>query len=240
MRRLVDRATARRVDASVAVSEAVARALIAAGARSERVRVVPNGVDVDALERLASAPFAGALPDGSGPLVVCTARLEPVKGVEYLLRAVALLPDVRLAIAGDGSLKADLRKLATSLGVADRTSFLGHVSPVAPLLATASVVVLPSLSEGMPMVSLEAMALSRPVVASSVGGVPEVVGDGSSGLLVPPCDAVRLAEAIRAVTHDLETAKRMGALGREQVEARFTARHMASGYVALIEELTRG
>lgn len=234
-RRIVDRATASRVDAYVAVARAVASALIADGAPADRVHTIPNGIDIEALNALASQP-APPFPRGR-PLVVCAARLEPVKGVEYLVRAAISLPGAMIVIAGDGPLEGRLREVAVALGVTECVAFLGRVSPIAPLLAAADVVVLPSLSEGLPMVALEAMALARPVIATRVGGVPEAVEDGVTGLVVEPCDPIALAGAIRKLTADPALARTLGEAGAVRAKERFTAERMVDGYAALITDL---
>ena len=234
-RRLADRATASRVDAWVAVAGAVASALVAGGAPRERVHTIPNGIDIGALRAAAAHGAAPIATDGA--LVVCAARLEAVKGVEYLVRAAAQLPDATVAIAGDGPLAGRLRELAVALGVSDRVHFLGRVSPSAPLLAAADVVALPSLSEGLPIVALEAMALGRPVVATRVGGTAEAVEDGVTGLLVEACDPAALAGAIRRVLGDAKLAAAMGEAGAKRAEERFTSATMVEAYAALVAEL---
>ena len=235
VRRLMDRATASRVDAYVAVASAVASALISDGAEVERVHTIPNGIDIEALRALAAEPVP-QLPPGH-PLVVCAARLEEVKGVEYLVRAAADLPEAVVAITGTGPLDSHLREVAVALGVAERVTFLGRVPLVAPVLAAADIVVLPSLSEGLPTVALEAMALARPVVATRVGGTPEAVEDGVTGLLVEPRDPAALAGAIRRLAADPEFARALGEAGAARAEERFTSARMVDGYAALIADL---
>ncbi len=234
-RGLVDRATASRVDAYVAVAEAVAVALVAGGAPPECVHAIPNGVDIDALRASGSEPLP-PMPAGR-PLIVCAARLEPVKGVEFLVRAAVRVPGATLAIAGDGALEGRLREIAVALGMAGRVAFLGRVSPIAPLLAAADVVVLPSLSEGMPLVALEAMALGRPVVATCVGGIPEVVEDGVTGILVEPRDPQALASAILRLVARPQLARALGEAGEAHVRARYTIACMTDAYVSLIASL---
>jgi glycosyltransferase involved in cell wall biosynthesis len=235
VRRFADRATASRVDAYVAVAAAAAAALIADGAPAERVHTIPNGIDVDALRAQAGEPVP-QLPAGR-PLVVCAARLETVKGVEYLVRAAEDLPGATVAITGTGPLEESLREIAVTLGVADRVVFLGRVPYTAPVFAAADVVVLPSLSEGLPTVALEAMALARPVVATCVGGTPEAVQDGVTGLLVEPCDPAALAGAIKRLADDPQLARALGEAGAARVEERFTAAVMVDSYAALFADL---
>lgn len=236
-RRWADRATRREVEAYVAVSVAVAEALVRHGAQSERVHVIPNGVDLLALQAAATARIEHPLPTGEGPLVACIARLEPVKGVEHFVRAAALLanthPDARFAVAGAGAEESRLREIAVAARMQGRFVFLSRVSPIEPLLAAAAIVVMPSLSEGMPMVALEAGALGKPVVASAVGGLREVIDNGETGILVPPADPVALAGAIGTLLHDPARAEAMGLAACERVEERFTLERMTAQYLDL-------
>lgn len=237
LRRFADRVVAPPADAIVAVADSVAKALVAGDAPEEHVLVIRNGVDVAAIADAAREPFTASRLDH--PLVVCVARLAPVKGVEHLVRAAPLLPGVSFAIAGTGPEESRLRELASALGVSDRVSFLGYVNPVAPLLASADLVVLPSLSEGLPMTALEAMALARPVVASRVGGLPEVVESCETGLLVKAADQRALVRAIKKVLGDAELARSMGEAGRARVEEHFTEERMSRAYVELFAGLAR-
>ena len=140
-------------------------------------------------------------PLPGAPRLAIVGRLIPIKGHDTLLRALAAvradLPGVTLEIAGDGALEAELRATVTRLGLDDLVTFLGHVPQVAAVFERAEVVVVPSLGEGFGMVALEAMERGRPVIASAVGGLPEIVDDGRTGLLVPVSDVDALAEAIR-------------------------------------------
>jgi len=236
-RRVADRATSRQPDLYIAVSGAVAAGLDADGAPAWRIRVIPNGVDIAALTASAAiAEDAPDLPTGR-PLVVFAGRLEPIKGVETIVRAAQRLPDVTVAVVGDGPLAAELRELANELGVADRVAFLGRVPSVPPILAAADVVVLPSFSEGMPLVVLEALALARPVVASRVGGIPEVVEDGVTGLLVEPGDPEELAVAIERLVKDPALARSLAEAGARIARERYDVGIMRAAYVEAIATL---
>jgi len=240
LRDAVDRAGRGRVDGYVAVSDTVRDALIARGVPATDVVVVRNGVDVAELRGAAAAPPPPGTPR-EPPLVGVVARLEPVKGVESFVRAVAELasehPEARFVVGGSGSQERALRDLAAELGVQDRITWLGIVRPAAPLLATFDVVVVPSRSEGSGIVALEAMALARPVVATVVGGLPEVVVDGETGLLVAPRDHVALARAVGALLSDPARARALGEAGLRRVETEFTVERMVAGYLALYERL---
>lgn len=245
VRALVDRMTTRGVDAYVAVSSAVAAALARRGVNAGLIVTIHNGVDPAAIAlagaRTLDPAVEGRLPSGEGPLVLCVARLAPVKGVEHFVRAAALLarthPDARFAVAGAGSEEGRLREITVAAGLSERLAFLGNVSPIEPLLAKASVVAMPSLSEALGLVALEAGALARPVVASAVGGLVEVVDNGITGILVPAADPVALAGGIGTLLHDSGRAFAMGEAGRERVEREFGLERMIGAYLNLYAEL---
>ena len=139
-------------------------------------------------------------PTGS-PRLLCVGRLVPIKGHDVLLRAFAqardAVPGLELQLAGSGPLEDDIRRRAEELRLGESVRFLGLVSPIEPLLEAAGIVVVPSLGEGFGMVALEAMERGRAVIASDVGGLPEIVVDGETGLIVPRADHDRLAAADR-------------------------------------------
>lgn len=239
LRRTADRATLGRVDAFAASAPPIAVELRALGAAAERIRVIANAIDADAIRAAGQKPLPEGFP-AEGPVVACVARLETVKGVEHLVRAMADVPRVTLALAGVGSLEAPLRSLAAALGLGDRVRFLGWVPDAVPVLRAATVVALPSLAEGLPLVALEAMALGRPVVATAVGGTPEAVEDGVTGRLVPPADPAALAAALRALLDDPAKAAALGAAGRRRVDERFGIARMGAAYVDLVAKVARG
>jgi glycosyltransferase involved in cell wall biosynthesis len=181
-----------------------------------RATFVPTPVVVGPLERAAR-------PN----LIVFLGRLRAEKGIYDLLDAVSQLrgavPDVRLACAGDGE-RAAVARYAERLGIADAVKLTGWAGPSAKraLLESAAVYALPSYVEGMPVELLEAMAAGVPVVASPVGGIPEVVVDGTSGLLAAPGDSATLQRHLRRLLLDRSLAERIGAAGRETVRARFS------------------
>ena len=162
---------------------------------------------------------------GSEARLLCIGRLIPIKGHLVLLRALAQaraqVPGLVLDVAGRGPLEPALKSYARELGIDDAVRFLGFVSPIENAVEDATMVVVPSLGEGFGMVALEAMERARPVIASAVGGLPEIVADGETGLVVPPGDAEALAEAIVALAGDLERAAEMGQRGRERALAEF-------------------
>jgi len=240
-RRTIDRATHRHVAAYIAVSNAVADALEDRGVSPDLVRIIPNGVDIAALKAAAAGPQAAGVPAGDGPLVACIARLEKVKGVEHYVRAAALLtnshPTARFVVAGAGAEESRLREIAVAAKLKGHFAFLGRVSPIEPLLAAASIVAMPSLSEAFGLVALEAGALGKPVVASSVGGLREVIDNGETGLLVPPADHVALAGAIGALLSDSERATALGAAAHDRVMEHYTLESMTAAHLELYASL---
>jgi glycosyltransferase involved in cell wall biosynthesis len=190
---------------------------------------------ITANPRVTTIPNPVALPQSvpaqrSGAMVCYVGRIEQAKGVFDLIEAVNevrdTIPGVRLECAGDGDMEAVLRH-ALARGIRANVHFTGWISPRRreELLARATVFVLPSHAEGMPMSLLEAMAAGCPVIASDVGGIPDVVTDGVNGLLVPAGDRDALALALHRLLVDRELAARLGREGRETIRRRFTAAH---------------
>jgi sugar transferase (PEP-CTERM/EpsH1 system associated) len=216
----------------VCVSHDSARYARKLGVPARRVQTLHNGID------LARFPFHGPQPDGP---VVTVARLSPEKDIQCLLRAARHVADTtpafRLEIAGDGPCRDELHRLTAELKLMENVRFLGEISDVPALLGRARLFVLPSQTEGVSLTILEAMARGLPVVATRVGGNPEVVADGASGLLVPSGDALALAQAIGNIHGDPETGRRLGLAGRRRAEEHFDVRRMVKRYEALYEEL---
>lgn len=203
-------------DRVVAVAESVRRRLEATGVPSSRITVIPNAVEIDAGER--PVDDAGwrrrlGIPAGTAVLSVI-GRLSPEKGQDVFLEACrfAAQMDCKFVgvLVGEGAWEKELRAKTTALGLESRVRFAGHCQDVAPVYAASDVIVIPSRSEGLPNVLLEAMASAKPVIATRVGGIPEVVSDGVNGRLVPPEDPVRLADAMAALLSDSQLR---GALG---------------------------
>jgi glycosyltransferase involved in cell wall biosynthesis len=220
--------TARLTDRFVCVSDDCARLAVEQGVASKRVMTLHNGID---LQRFA---FTGPCP--TGPAVI-VARLCADKDLATLLEAVALVirdaADFRLVIAGDGPCMSDLRQQADRLNLTNHVQFLGMVQDVPALLKQARMYVLSSISEGVSLTLLEAMACGLPIVATRVGGTPEVVADGVTGLLVPPRDPAALASALLRLHRDEAATQRLGRAGRDRVEQDFDIRRMVASYEAL-------
>ncbi|MBS2029677.1 MAG: glycosyltransferase [Deltaproteobacteria bacterium] len=210
----------RGVERFIAVSQAVAKQLELAGADPQRIRVVPVGVPA-----VVADPSARLRPDA--PFVIAAAgALEPAKGFDVLLHALVDLPGTTLLLAGEGDDRAELEALAKKLGISQRVRFLGWLSGLSGLLGAADAFVMSSRSEGMPMALIEAMSAGVPVVATRVGGIPEVVDDGQDGLLVPAEDASALANAIRRIADDRSLGRELGKRGVEKAK-RFAPETMA-------------
>jgi glycosyltransferase involved in cell wall biosynthesis len=212
----------------VCVSADVGKVAASQGVSVRHICTVWNGID------LPKFGYTGPRPGGPAVLV---ARLSPVKDVETLLRAAALAAeqqsDLRVEIAGDGPCLPSLRQLTAELGLEERVRFLGEVRDVPALLARAGLLVLSSLSEGVSLTLLEGMARGLPVVATRVGGNPEVVADGETGLLVPPRDPAALADAMLRLWRDTGLGLRLGQAGRGRVEEHFDVRRMVANYEAM-------
>jgi glycosyltransferase involved in cell wall biosynthesis len=227
----------------VAVSEDLAGFLAEGlGLRGDQLRVIRNGIPLpeyaaapERTEQRQQARCVIGLPE-TLQLLVAVGNLYPVKDHATLLRALPELPEVRVAIAGRGQEEEPLRQLARELGVEDRVHLLGLRDDVDTLLQAADIFVHPSRSEGLPLALLEAMAHGLPVVATHVGGIPEVARDGETAYLVAPGDPSALAAAIRRLTQSSTAAASLADAGRARIEADFSIEAMASRYRALYLE----
>jgi L-malate glycosyltransferase len=230
-------------------AEAVKTRLIEQGYSPSVISVIGNGIDVSRFRRpgevTTSIRAALGMP-ATGPLVAVVSRLNRLKGVEYFLDAAAVLArdfdDARFLIVGDSvsqSYRDELEAYAASRGLRDRVAFTGFRSDVPELLSEVSVLALPSLSEGLSNVVLEAMAARVPVVATAVGGTPEIIEDGVTGHLVPPRNAPALAQAISSLLVDPARRGVMGEAGRRRVEARFSLEAMVRETEQLYMRLLR-
>ena len=207
---LADRLVAGLADVHIAVSRGLARYLQETeGFAEDGFQIVHYGI------RAGPAPEAYDGP----PRLLCVGRLIPIKGHLVLLRAFAQaldeVPQLELRVAGRGPLDPALRSIIDELGLGSRVQLLGQVSPIQKAIEDAGVVVVPSLGEGFGMVALEAMERARPVIASAVGGLVDIVRDGETGILVPPGEVEPLARAIADLVSNPDRAARLGAAGRE-------------------------
>jgi glycosyltransferase involved in cell wall biosynthesis len=238
----------RLADHIVVNAEAIKRDLLQRGYDAERLSVIPNGIDCERLRLPGNGEAVRRewnVPPGT-PVVAVLARLLRIKGQEVFLRAAALIasnnPDVRFAVVGgnniDRDYKEELKRLAGRLGLADRVIFTGFRVDVPDVLAALSVVVSPSLGlEGLSNSLLESMAAGVPVVATRVGGTPEIIEDGESGLLVPPGNPEALAAAISHVLQDRAMAKRLGQAARHRVFSRYSLNQAVASTERLYDDL---
>lgn len=204
-----------------------------------RVSVIQNGID------FANAPVrATAVGAGRTPRLLAVGRLSAEKGFDVLLRAVAAMrargQECHLTLAGEGPCRGELVALAQSLGVADAVTFAGFVSDMDSLYAAHDVLVLSSRTEGLPMTLLEAIRARLPVVATRVGGMPEVLDGGAGGLLVNPESSEELADAMVSIFTNPEQAHLRGERAFERAQSRYgiesTARLYVEAYSALLSE----
>jgi glycosyltransferase involved in cell wall biosynthesis len=228
----------------IAISDAVRERMLARGdCAASQVRTVLNGIVDPAGQPLrpSEAVRAEFGIEVDAPLIVSAARLEKEKDVATLLRAmqsvVRQVPGAVCLIAGGGTQAGELACEADRLGVTHAVRFAGFRADVLSLMNAADVFALPSPAEPFGLVLLEAMALSRPVVATAAGGPLEIVVDGVTGRLVPPGDDGTMAKAINEWLHDETGRRAAGAAGRARYEQLFTADRMAAGIMAVYQDV---
>jgi len=235
----------RQVNCFIAASEAIRKMLVADGVDADRTVTVHEGIDVDHV--LAAPPVnvheAFFLPHGA-PVVGNVAALVPHKGQRYLVDAAHLvvqqLPDARFVILGEGELREHLEKQVHEHHLEKHVWLPGFRTDVLGCISGFDLFVMSSVTEGLGTSLLDAMAASRPIVATRAGGIPEIVDDGVTGLLVPPRDHVALAAAIVRMLKDDEGRRRMGAAGFARVNERFTVERMVEGTAGVYTQVTAG
>ncbi|PVE20960.1 glycosyltransferase [Microvirga sp. KLBC 81] len=233
-----------RTDMVVAVSASLREHLVRrARIPASRVVTIINGIDT---ARFAPSGRSGILREALGigpdvPLLGCVARLDPVKNHALLLEAMALLvrqvPDARLVLVGDGPLREALQERAEALGLGGKVLFAGTLADTAPAYRDLDLFVLPSVSEGTSISVLEAMASGIPVVATAVGGTPQLLDGGTCGTLVPSGDPAAMAEAIRRLLTDPVGRTRMARAARERVLEEFGHAAMVRAYEKLYRQV---
>jgi glycosyltransferase involved in cell wall biosynthesis len=224
----LDNGTARLAARVLAVSRSTRDTLVEQGYPSHLVEVVHNGIDVATQAGRRADGLRAELGVRDGAMLLGEiGRLCDVKGQRELIEAAALVPGVHVVLVGDdleqsGAYRTLLDGLARKRGVGDRVHLLGYRADAGELLDQLDVLVLPSWIEGLPGVVLEAMAHAKPVIATAVGGTPELIIDGETGVLVPPRDPRALADAITALIADPGRARTLGLAGRERAEREFS------------------
>jgi glycosyltransferase involved in cell wall biosynthesis len=236
--REVEKLNARLADVVVANADAVREVCIREeGVKPENCVVVRNGLDLPHFDAAAAQPLQSPLPGEGRPLVAVIGNLWPVKGHRTLVEGVAQLPpelaDVRFVCAGEGPEREHLTRRIAELNLADRVLLVGHRLDVPAILARAQAACLCSSAEGLSNALMEAMAARLPIVASAVGGTPELVRDGENGYLVPPGDPQALAAKLATLLSRPDAAREMGLRGRRRVESELSMERMADGHGAL-------
>jgi glycosyltransferase involved in cell wall biosynthesis len=226
---------AKHADAIIALCAQAEKELVDTGFPRDRIVRIPNGVDASFFKPDAEV---SRLPGN----LLFVGRLDYMKGVDILLKSIASSHtgdnQISCCIVGDGPFKKTLQQLACELDIADKVTFAGACTNVLPYLQKASCFVLPSRSEGMPNVLLEAMACGLPIIATSVGGIPDIITDGRNGLLIPPDDVPALSLALANVLTDHDLARRLGKQASMDAEKHFSIDKVADAYLALYHTLT--
>ncbi len=235
-------------DRVIAVSDHVRRdAVEKAGLKEDVVTTIPNGVDLTLYRRPSDDAIqkkkAELGLEGFGPVIGTVARLSPEKDHATLIEAFSRLASIhtkaRLVLVGDGEMMGELKERATRLGIGLRVDFLGSRSDVTELLPVFDVFALASKEEGLGITIIEAMAEGVPVVGTNVGGIPEIITDGETGVLVPPGTPDKLAEAIDKLLSNPVEAARLAAAARNTVEIRYDMCRMIEGYENVYEDVLK-
>lgn len=234
------------VDTVVAISRGVQAALLAGGVLPSHICIIPSGIDtarfaITADQRAQQRTIQQIAPEEI--VVLTVGALAERKGHSTLLQAAAHLQQngvrLRYLLCGDGPLRTTLENEAHTLGLAETVHFLGFCSDIVHYLAVADVFVHVPLWEGLGVAVIEALAAGLPVVASQVGGIPELVEDGRTGLLVPPQEPNALATAIKRMIHNLSWAKTLGLQGQSFVRTCYDVTVMAQANEALYYKLLK-
>ena len=241
----LERFSARFTDKIITLTKSGIEPYIKAGiGQKSQFDYIYNGVDIESLrkrkvDRIQKRREIGVENECS--LIVTAGRLVPVKGQTYLISAIAQviteIPNIRLVFLGDGELRGELSGQVKTLGLEKHVLFLGMRSDVPEIISCGDLFVLPSVNEGFGVVLLEAMAMRCPIVATNVGGVPEVVLDGETGVLVPLKDPVQLARGIIQLLKDTSLALKMAECGYQRLKDCFDIRETVSKTEHLYKEL---
>lgn len=238
------------IDCQVPVSLDLQRWLkTVVGVPDRKNRLINNGVDTDQFKPCAGGSLATPMWDvPPGSFVIGTvARLQDVKNhaglIDAFIKLQARLPEararLRLVIVGDGPLRTSIAEKIAAAGIADVVWLPGARTDIAQIMQTFSVFALSSIAEGMPVTLLEAMATGLPIVSTSVGGIPDLVLENSTGQLVPPNDPDAMAGAMAAYVNQPELARQHGRAGRERIQRHYSIDAMLSGYIGLYDALRR-
>lgn len=221
----------------VAVSEAVKNYSVSRDKiKEKKIAIIANGINLDKFSGIPEKEF------GDPPVIGVVGRLEEQKGHKYLFEALNLIKIIpwKLWVVGDGSKKNELERLAKDLNLRERIIFLGARKNIPEILSGIDIFAFPSLWEGLGLAALEAAAAGKPIVASRVGGIPEIISDGETGILVEPKNVKSLADGLERVLLGKIDAKEMGARAKKMVQEKFGAEKMAEAYDKLYKELLAG
>ncbi|MCL5290231.1 MAG: glycosyltransferase family 4 protein [Bacillota bacterium] len=238
----VEKFLARFTDKIITVSDALKQELMEwEGLPAKQLTTIYNGIEADKFNIKADTKAIRRslkIPD-LGPVVGTIARLAPQKGISHFLKAASLLKEyqVNFLVVGDGPLMETLKQEASELGLQNRVLFAGRREDIAEILSILDIFVLPSVTEGLPLTVLEAMAAGKPVVATRVGGVPEAIVEGKTGLVVAPKDPEALAVALAGLMGERDRLLRMGANGQKHVVEKFTVKMMVDKTMDLYQQL---
>lgn len=211
----------------IAVSKAVQNDAISSGIKAEKTIMIPNGIQISKLDDIDKAYIKRELGFPEDTIILLTVgRLTFEKGHTFIVQAmpniIRMVPQARLVLAGDGILRKELEDEVDLLKLREQVHFLGFRNDIPQLLASSDLFILPSRSEGLPMVILEAMSMMLPIVSSNVGGIGEVIKDRENGRLVNAGDVDFLSEVIIELIQDKETREKYAIQGRKIVESRYT------------------
>lgn len=227
----------------IAVSEAVKKHLCAQGLPENRVTVVHNGVDLAKFEPMPIEDARRELGLASSPLIGVFGRLSSEKGQRIALEAMAILaknlPNARMLIVGDGKDREALLALAETLEISERVCFENFAPNIRPMMSACDVVLIPSQKEGFGLVAVNAMALERPVVATNIGGLPDIVQDNETGILTPPNDPQAISQALSELLSNPTQMQRMGKLGRKRAEENFDLNRQIELVLEVLKENTQ-
>lgn len=236
----------KRFDSIVAVSKGVVNDLIKRGIRKEKIDLIYNGIKVNknnnsSILDISKMRQKCGLPQNAF-VIGSVGRLAKAKGHSCLIEAMpSILNEIKnchLIIAGEGPLKEDLMSLIKKYNLSNHVKLIGYIENIEQFLTMIDLFILPSLSEGLPIALLEAMALGKPVVASNAGGIPEVIKSEEDGILVPPANSNAISKVIKDLYNDTSRKNRMAVMGKEIVEDNFSSVSMAEKYTKIYSKLT--
>ncbi|MDA8442470.1 MAG: glycosyltransferase family 4 protein [Peptococcaceae bacterium] len=226
---ILDRITTPLTFTAITISDYLQTEVKRRGAK--QIVTIYNGIDSARFRKIAPSSdiYSELGIDSTTPLVAAVGRLHPVKGLNFFLQAAAIVssrhPKVKFLLAGSGPMAEELHRLTQSLGLERKVIFTGYYQEIERIMSVLDILCLPSLAEGMGLVLLEAMYYAKPVIASAVGGIPELVTHEANGLLVAPGDSLQLAAAINRLLDDKTLATNLGVKG-QQTFTRFSLTNM--------------